>query len=232
MMNNVFPIYTFQSLMYIRCSVSIFFLNSSSFLFLYSLHAHLKYKGYICLLFRFKMTPISPNFRPACSSFLLFFFILSLSPVLFFVHIVEEICIQSVARIEKKRIVVIMVSEGVGQIKETSERIFNPVREVDVSREMSNRYMNDLISFADSDVAIIGAGPSGLACAYELGKKCPDAKIAIYEASVAPGGGSWIGGQLFSGMVVRKPAVSVWMWAFLVFGLLYILCFVFGFQCC
>ena len=31
-------------------------------------------------------------------------------------------------------------------------------------------------------------------------------QVALIEQSVAPGGGSWLGGQLFSAMVVRKPA--------------------------
>jgi hypothetical protein len=31
-------------------------------------------------------------------------------------------------------------------------------------------------------------------------------QVAIIEAGVAPGGGAWLGGQLFSAMVVRKPA--------------------------
>ena len=55
------------------------------------------------------------------------------------------------------------------------------------------------------DVVIIGAGPAGLCCAYELSKHV-NLKIALIEASVSPGGGAWLGGQLFSAMVVRKPA--------------------------
>ncbi|ORX91274.1 thiamine biosynthesis Thi4 protein [Basidiobolus meristosporus CBS 931.73] len=82
---------------------------------------------------------------------------------------------------------------------------FAPVKESDVSREMTTRYMNDLIDYADADVVIVGAGPSGLSCAYELSKH-KDLKVAVIEASVAPGGGGWVGGQLFSPMVVRKPA--------------------------
>jgi len=39
-----------------------------------------------------------------------------------------------------------------------------------------------------------------------LAKERPDLKIAIIEAGVAPGGGAWLGGQLFSAMVMRKPA--------------------------
>jgi len=29
--------------------------------------------------------------------------------------------------------------------------------------------------------------------------------VALVEAGVAPGGGAWLGGQLFSAMIVRKP---------------------------
>jgi hypothetical protein len=32
------------------------------------------------------------------------------------------------------------------------------------------------------------------------------AQVALIEQGVAPGGGAWLGGQLFSAMVVRKPA--------------------------
>ena len=39
-----------------------------------------------------------------------------------------------------------------------------------------------------------------------LASKRPDLKIAIIEAGVAPGGGAWLGGQLFSAMIMRKPA--------------------------
>ena len=53
---------------------------------------------------------------------------------------------------------------------------------------------------------IVGAGSCGLSTAYILGKQRPDLKIAIIESGVAPGGGAWLGGQLFSAMVMRKPA--------------------------
>lgn len=36
--------------------------------------------------------------------------------------------------------------------------------------------------------------------------KRPVWQVAIIEQGVAPGGGAWLGGQLFSAMVVRKPA--------------------------
>ncbi|KAM7279872.1 hypothetical protein ACFE04_007006 [Oxalis oulophora] len=82
---------------------------------------------------------------------------------------------------------------------------FEAIRESIVSREMTRRYMTDMISYADTDVVVVGAGSAGLSCAYELSKN-PDVRVAIIEQSVSPGGGAWLGGQLFSAMVVRKPA--------------------------
>ncbi|KAJ6770563.1 THIAMINE THIAZOLE SYNTHASE [Salix purpurea] len=64
---------------------------------------------------------------------------------------------------------------------------------------MTRRYMTDMITHADTDVVIVGAGSAGLSCAYELSKN-PSVKIAIVEQSVSPGGGAWLGGQLFSAM--------------------------------
>lgn len=83
---------------------------------------------------------------------------------------------------------------------------FAPIRESQVSRAMTRRYFQDLDNYAESDVVIVGAGSCGLSAAFTLATKRPDLKIAIIEAGVAPGGGAWLGGQLFSAMVMRKPA--------------------------
>ncbi|KAH7027197.1 LOW QUALITY PROTEIN: thiazole biosynthetic enzyme [Microdochium trichocladiopsis] len=83
---------------------------------------------------------------------------------------------------------------------------FEPIRESQVSRAMTRRYFADLDAFAESDIVIVGAGSCGLSTAYVLAKARGDLKIAIVEAGVAPGGGAWLGGQLFSAMVMRKPA--------------------------
>lgn len=83
---------------------------------------------------------------------------------------------------------------------------FAPIRESQVSRAMTRRYFADLDHYAESDIVIVGAGSCGLSTAYMLAKERPDLKIAIIEAGVAPGGGAWLGGQLFSAMVMRKPA--------------------------
>ncbi|KAI0927165.1 hypothetical protein AcW1_007503 [Taiwanofungus camphoratus] len=83
---------------------------------------------------------------------------------------------------------------------------FAPIEEAEVSRAMIKRYFSMMYERAVSDVVIIGAGSAGLSCAYHLAKSRPDLKITIIEAGVAPGGGAWLGGQLMTPMVVRKPA--------------------------
>jgi thiamine thiazole synthase len=64
---------------------------------------------------------------------------------------------------------------------------FAPIRESQVSRAMTRRYFQDLDTYAESDVVIVGAGSCGLSTAYVLAKARPDLKIAILEASVSPG---------------------------------------------
>jgi len=83
---------------------------------------------------------------------------------------------------------------------------FAPIRESTVSRAMTRRYFADLDAHAESDIVIVGAGSCGLSAAYTLGTLRPDLRITMVEAGVSPGGGAWLGGQLFSAMVMRKPA--------------------------
>lgn len=64
---------------------------------------------------------------------------------------------------------------------------FHPIRESQVARAMVRRYFNDLDTYAESDIVIVGAGSCGLSTAYTLAKARPDLKIAIIEASVSPG---------------------------------------------
>ncbi|RID69231.1 hypothetical protein BRARA_C01332 [Brassica rapa] len=47
---------------------------------------------------------------------------------------------------------------------------FAPIKESIVSREMTRRYMTDMITYAETDVVVVGAGSAGLSCAYEISK--------------------------------------------------------------
>lgn len=83
---------------------------------------------------------------------------------------------------------------------------FAPIRESQVSRAMTSRYFADLHEHAETDIVIVGAGSCGLSAAFHLATARPDLRVTLIEAGVAPGGGAWLGGQLFSAMVMRKPA--------------------------
>lgn len=97
---------------------------------------------------------------------------------------------------------------------------FDPIKESIVSREMTRRYMTDMITYADTDVVVVGAGSAGLSCAYELSKN-PSVQVAIIEQSVSPGGGAWLGGQLFSAMVMPSDlsdfVIYIYMYIFVIF---------------
>ena len=66
---------------------------------------------------------------------------------------------------------------------------FDAIKESIVSRETTRRYMTDMITHADTDVVVVGAGSAGLSCAYEISKN-PNVQVAIIEQSVSPGGAS------------------------------------------
>jgi thiamine thiazole synthase len=76
------------------------------------------------------------------------------------------------------------------------------VKDTMISTLIVNRYFKKLRSFLELDVAIVGAGPSGLTAAYELAKK--GFKVAIFEEKNTPGGGIWGGGMMFNEIVLEK----------------------------
>ena len=57
------------------------------------------------------------------------------------------------------------------------------------------------------DVAIVGAGPSGLVAAHDLASA--GKKVALFERKLAPGGGVWGGGMLFNEVVVQEDALAI-----------------------
>ena len=57
------------------------------------------------------------------------------------------------------------------------------------------------------DVAIVGAGPSGLVAARDLANA--GFKVAIFESKLAPGGGVWGGGMLMNEVVIQDDAAQI-----------------------
>ncbi len=81
------------------------------------------------------------------------------------------------------------------------------LRELHVTRGIIENFTRELLEYTTVDVAVVGAGPSGLVASYLLAKA--GKKVAIFERKLSPGGGIWGGGMLFNKVVVQKDAEHI-----------------------
>jgi thiazole biosynthesis enzyme len=79
--------------------------------------------------------------------------------------------------------------------------------EIVISRAIMQSYFDEFINYMDVDVAVVGAGPSGLAAAYYLARS--GKKVVIFERRLSIGGGMWGGGMMFNKIVVQSAARHV-----------------------
>lgn len=87
-------------------------------------------------------------------------------------------------------------------------KIFADVNEKEITRAIAGMFHETITEFTDSDVIIIGSGPSGLSAGMELGKM--GVKTLIIEQNNYIGGGYWVGGYMMNPVTVRAPAQKVW----------------------
>jgi len=81
------------------------------------------------------------------------------------------------------------------------------VDELKITRAIAQSYFQKFLECLDVDVAVVGAGPSGLTCAYYLSKL--GFKVCLIEKKLSLGGGIWGGGMFFNKIVVQQEALPI-----------------------
>ena len=83
----------------------------------------------------------------------------------------------------------------------------SPLDEATISQLIVESFARDFVESLRLDVAIVGAGPSGLTAARLLARD--GLKVAVFERHLYVGGGMWAGGMLFPRIIVEEQARSL-----------------------
>ncbi len=79
--------------------------------------------------------------------------------------------------------------------------------EVIISRAIAESFMKEFMESMEVDVAVVGAGPSGLLAAHCLAKS--GLKTAVFERQLRVGGGMPGGGMMFNRIVLQKEGKEI-----------------------
>ncbi|UCE81269.1 MAG: thiazole biosynthesis protein [Methanobacteriota archaeon] len=85
--------------------------------------------------------------------------------------------------------------------------LFESSSERAVTKAIVAEFIRDMDEIMDTDVIVIGGGPSGLMAAYDLARK--GSRVVIIEKNNYLGGGFWMGGFLMNSVTVRAPAEKI-----------------------
>jgi len=87
------------------------------------------------------------------------------------------------------------------------EREIQPLREADITRTIAREYFQAFDQMIESDVLIVGTGPSGLVCGKELAAS--GFNVVLVEQLNTLGGGFWNGGYLMNKAAIAHPAQEI-----------------------
>lgn len=79
--------------------------------------------------------------------------------------------------------------------------------EVTISRAITESFLKEFQEAMEVDVAVAGAGPSGLVAAYYLAKR--GNKVAVFERQLRLGGGMPGGGMMFNRIVLQEEGKKI-----------------------
>lgn len=86
-------------------------------------------------------------------------------------------------------------------------KMFSPASESQITKAIVQGFQRDFEGYAETDVIIVGGGPSGLMAGKEIASR--GIKVLIIERNNYLGGGFWIGGFLMNKITVRSPAENI-----------------------
>jgi len=81
------------------------------------------------------------------------------------------------------------------------------LNEITISRAIIDRYFEKFKRSLETDVAIVGGGPSGLVAGYYLA--LAGKNVVLFERKLSVGGGMWGGGMMYNEIVVQESALHI-----------------------